>query len=358
MSHPEQNISLQERFRGCLLAGAAGDALGAPVEFLAYRDIADRFGAAGIQEFAAAYGRLGAITDDTQLTLFTAEGLLRSWVYLCRGGSEKNWLDFMHESYQQWLRTQDEALPPAKGSNPGWLAGHKDLFHQRAPGNTCLSALYAALPGRAQNNSKGCGGVMRAAPVGLWFSHQADLRKVFEAGAEMAAITHGHPTGYLTAAVFTALIAQLVHGDSIRDALRWAKNELLQHKGHIETLQAIENAERVARATNLSARGAIEKLGGGWVAEEALAIAVFCALKAQSLEEGVVMAVNHGGDSDSTASMTGNLLGCVYGVQQIPHRWLGALELKDVITQLADDLLSAANPVLDPSLVQRYGNGL
>ena len=173
----------------------------------------------------------------------------------------------------------------------GLLAGlaswpaQKDLFHQRAPGNTCLSALYASLPGRAQNNSKGCGGVMRAAPGScFWFSHQPGIRNVFEAGVEMAAITHGHPTGYLTAAVFAALIAQLVRGDSFRDALRWAKTELPQHKGHLETLHAIENAERVARSTSLSAHGAIENLGGGWVAEEALAIAAL--LRTEGTEFG------------------------------------------------------------------------
>lgn len=355
MSPYDESITLQERFRGCLLGGAAGDALGAPVEFLCFRDIEHRFGASGIQDYAEAYGRLGAITDDTQMTLFTAEGLLRSWVYLRQGESDKNWLDFMRESYQEWLRTQDPSLPSSPEAASGWLAGHQELHCQRAPGNTCLSALYAGLPGPAKNNSKGCGGVMRAAPLGLWFSHQPGIQAVFEAGVAMAALTHGHPTGCLTAGVFAALIAQMVRGETIRDALRWSKTELLKHKGHNETLNALEAAEHVARFTNMAAHNAIEKLGGGWVAEEALAIAVYCALKAESFEEGVVMAVNHGGDSDSTGSMVGNLLGCVYGVRQIPSRWLSGLELRDVIEQIADDLLSGDKLTLDPALVQRHG---
>ncbi len=69
------------------------------------------------------------------------------------------------------------------------------------------------------------------------------------------------------------------------------------------------------------------------------------------------MAVNHGGDSESTGSAVGNLSGCIYGVTQIPSRWLVALELRDVITQLADDLLSAKDLAPDPSFVQRYGSG-
>jgi hypothetical protein len=155
MSSHEQSITLQERFRGCLLAGAAGDALGAPVELLNLREIQHRFGISGILDYVEAYGRLGAITDDTQMTLFTAEGLLRSWVYVSRGGAEKTWVDFMHESYQRWLRTQNLALPLLPGrSTLGWLASHKDLHHQRAPGTTCLSALYAALPGQAQTTAR------------------------------------------------------------------------------------------------------------------------------------------------------------------------------------------------------------
>lgn len=78
--------------------------------------------------------------------------------------------------------------------------------------------------------------------------------------------------------------------------------------------------------------------GAGWVAEEALAIALFCALKAESFEQGVLLAVNHGGDSDSTGSMTGNLLGLLHGRSAIPQGWLDYLELRDVIEEVATDM--------------------
>ncbi|MGB8841599.1 MAG: ADP-ribosylglycohydrolase family protein [Aliidongia sp.] len=68
---------MQNRFRGCLLGGAVGDALGAPVEFMTSAGIAGHFGQQGIRDFVPAYGRRGAITDDTQMTLFTAEGRTR-----------------------------------------------------------------------------------------------------------------------------------------------------------------------------------------------------------------------------------------------------------------------------------------
>jgi ADP-ribosylglycohydrolase len=83
---------------------------------------------------------------------------------------------------------------------------------------------------------------------------------------------------------------------------------------------------------------AIARLGQGRVGEEALAISIYSALVARSFEQGVLMAVNHDGDSDSTGSITGNLLGAMYGVKALPSAWLGPLELREVIEEMAEDL--------------------
>ncbi len=79
-------IGMRDRFKGCLLGGAVGDALGAPVEFMTLKNIRAQFGPQGIRDFAPVYGRLGAITDDTQMTLFTAEGMIRSYTRACERG--------------------------------------------------------------------------------------------------------------------------------------------------------------------------------------------------------------------------------------------------------------------------------
>ncbi len=83
---------------------------------------------------------------------------------------------------------------------------------------------------------------------------------------------------------------------------------------------------------------AIARLGQGWIAEEALAISIYCALVARSLKHGVILVVNHDGDSDSMGSIAGNLLGAMHGVKSIPAEWLEPLGLRDVITELAEDL--------------------
>jgi len=193
------DITPQERFRGCLLAGAAGDALGAPVEFMPRADILRHFGTAGITAFAPGYERVGAITDDTQMTLFTAAGLLAAW---CGDGDV---VRATARSYLAWLRAQDEWPydPLLAAEEPsGWLWQQPELHHRRAPGMTCLTALsrMPVLGALAQNNSKGCGGVMRMAPVGLYAAAQRwSPAQTFQTGTALATLTHGHPAGSLTA---------------------------------------------------------------------------------------------------------------------------------------------------------------
>lgn len=91
----------------------------------------------------------------------------------------------------------------------------------------------------------------------------------------------------------------------------------------------------------------VETLGGGWIAEEAVAIALYCALVARDFEHGVRLAANISGDSDSTASMTGQILGVIGGASVIPQRWRNALELREVIEQLAADLALLATGKFD-----------
>ncbi|MCL2873074.1 MAG: ADP-ribosylglycohydrolase family protein [Betaproteobacteria bacterium] len=336
-------VTTKERFWGCLLGGAVGDALGAPVEFMRRSDILNTFGSDGITEYAPAYGGLGTITDDTQMTLFTAEGLLRAYVRGCFRGI-CSVPSVVSHAYLRWLLTQGEC-PAIKDVEvgDGWLFQQPALHHRRGPGNTCLSALKAmkSFGDPATNNSKGCGGVMRMAPVGLmkWCKEKVweNADNAFLLGTKLAALTHGHPTGALAAGALAALVQALVSEITLQDALAEVK-ELCQKKDtNRETLRAIEKAETLA-ASSLSPHEAIAQLGEGWVAEEALAISIYCALVSRDFAEGIILAVNHDGDSDSTGAITGNLLGALYGVAAIPSAWLEPLELREVITEIAEDL--------------------
>lgn len=334
----ESSMDERGRFRACLLGGAMGDALGGAVEFLSLEAIRSRFGPGGICDYATAYGREGAITDDTQMTLFTAEGLIRGLVRERHKGIT-SYSSVTSAAYQRWLLTQGDSnhagLDPLD-PEPGWLYTIQELHSQRAPGLTCLSALRNAseLGVAASNDSKGCGGVMRVAPVGLF---AGNIQQSFELGCELAALTHGHPTGWLASGAFAAMITALRQDVSLPEAINVALECLAQQPDHQEATAALQMAVELAAAGG-DPHANIRQLGEGWIAEEALAIAVYCALVAPNVEEGVIMAVNHSGDSDSTGAIAGNLLGLVGGEQCLPQKWLDGLELREVIIELADDL--------------------
>jgi ADP-ribosylglycohydrolase len=317
--------ALRDRYRGCLLGGAVGDALGAGIEFLSLAEIRQRYGPAGVTGYVSAYGRAGAITDDTQMTLFTAEGLLRDQQQPadCRDPAAAIW-----RAYQRWLNTQyGERVG-------GWLSSQEFLRHGRAPGMTCLGALHAGHPGTVSqpvNNSKGCGGVMRVAPAGLASGDP------FSLACQAAALTHGHASGYLAAGVLALMVSELTRGHDLRAAVVAAIGRLKEVNASEEVSAALTAAVDAAELGPLGA-DAIGILGQGWTAEEALAIATHCALTADSFRSGVLHAVNHDGDSDSTGAICGNLLGAAYGAHAIDSDLLAQLEGGDVITQVADDL--------------------
>jgi ADP-ribosylglycohydrolase len=268
------------------------------------------------------------------MTLFTAEGLLRAhnrW----RERGIVNFAPIVHRAYLRWLATQGIDAPGFTDlDRDSWLLREPRLLHRRAPGNTCLSALASGQAGTmvtAINDSKGCGGVMRVAPAGL------ACVDPFTAGCELAALTHGHPSGYLAAGFFAAVIARCRKGQLLTSAIVRATTELRRHARHKETLAAVQSAVELARTARPTPQN-VERLGAGWVAEEALAIALYCALTARTFAEGVLAAVNHSGDSDSTGAITGSILGVMHGVSAIPPAWLRRLELRDVIEAVAGDL--------------------
>jgi len=166
----------QENYIACLLGGAIGDALGAAIEFLNIHQIIEKYGRSGVTGYVEFADRTGEFTDDTQMALFTAEGLLGAIHHTNFKETESAINRIVYHSYLQWLLTQEMpmkygSLPEAfKNEENGWLIKQTALFKRRAPGTSCLSALRSGIAGTIEkpiNNSKGCGGIMRVAPVGL-----------------------------------------------------------------------------------------------------------------------------------------------------------------------------------------------
>lgn len=334
--------TLFESAQGCLLGGAIGDALGAPVEFMSLEEIRNEYGPDGIQEFDKAYGVLGAITDDTQMTLFSAEGLIRARLRSHEKGicSPETVVAY---AYQRWLKTQREPCHP-RTNTEGWLLANKGLHFRRAPGMTCLSALRIWDHMDAKNNSKGCGTIMRSAPF-------AFVPNAAELAWNCAKITHGHPEASASSAILAGGVQFLVLGHSIEAAIEKACEPYDSSESARLSILALELAR-----SNVPSEAAITQLGQGWTADEALAIGAYCAVKsAGDFESGVRMAVNHDGDSDSTGSICGNLLGTIVGYEGLPKCWRESVELADVIVQIAMDLVGEV-PTDSRTLEDYYRN--
>jgi ADP-ribosylglycohydrolase len=273
---------------------------------------------------------IGEITDDTQMTLFTAEGLIRASVRWDRGVCHPP--SVVHRAYLRWLDTQTLPAPPP--APDGWLAGQAWLYAPRAPGNACLSGLSAGGMGTpsapANPSSKGCGAVMRSAPFGL--VPRTSAREAFDLAVECAVQTHGHPSGYLAAGAFAAIVRALLDGVTLDRAVVGALDLL---PGDDEVTAALRAA---LAAVPLGGPSDVERLGAGWVAEEALAIGMACALThPRDLRAALLLAVTHSGDSDSTGSICGNLVGALGGEEAVPPDWAAAVEGRDTILSLADD---------------------
>lgn len=329
-----------DRVRGCLLGGAVGDALGWPIEFLKLPQIRQAHGDSGVTGFLPqATDEPQQITDDTQMTLFTAEGLLRA-----APGDDP--VPALHRAYLRWLHTQQ---PESDFSVDGWLVSLPFLHAVRAPGNACMTGLrrqahsYLApsplgAPGPVNPDSKGCGTVMRSAPFGLV---GAGPDQAFATAVRAAQLTHGHPTGYFAAGAFAALIDRVLNGTPLPDALQDTITQLSAYPTAAETTAALTRA--MQQSEHPPAPEQVEKVGAGWIAEECLAIAVYCALIAArtgDIRTALLLSVNHSGDSDSTGATTGNLLGTLHGLSALPMDWAGAVEGRDVLVQVADDLVA------------------
>ena len=336
-----------DKFRGCLIGGAAGDALGYEVEFRSEASIFQNFGDRGITEYAL-QGGLARISDDTQMTLFTATGLLLGTTRGMNRGIMAPYPEYIALSYGDWLKTQTLRYPLAEEYHYSWLVNVPGLFARRAPGGTCLNALASGKTGSIDdpiNTSKGCGGVMRVAPIGLYFTDRhLSSPEIDRIGAEAAAITHGHDLGYIPAAALVHIIHRLAQDPeetvdgAVRSAIA-AMNELFPGSPHIADFTDLMELAVTLAGSDKTDLEAIHILGEGWVAEETLAIAIFCALRHQDdFDAALIAAVNHNGDSDSTGAVTGNILGTYIGYDNLPDKYKSHLEFRDLILEIADDL--------------------
>ena len=335
-----------------MTGGAAGDALGYAVEFMRLRMIKQEYGNEGITSYDI-QKKLGhaLISDDTQMSLFTANGIL---MYDAHNHNELL-THYVYLAYLDWLKTQAHS-PRRNESHCTWLYEIPELHSRRAPGMTCTSALASGKMGtiaRPLNDSKGCGGIMRIAPLALRYipENDDDFRTLDTYGAEISAITHGHSLGYLPSAILTHIISCVMQSYSLTEAINeaWSVNRELFDgiipETHLDDMNNILELAMKLSGSKHDDGYNIREIGGGWVAEETLAIALYCALRyTDDFSRAIIASVNHDGDSDSTGAVTGNIMGAIVGYDAIADKWKDNLELRDLILEVSDDLCSNTWP--------------
>ncbi|WP_091604324.1 ADP-ribosylglycohydrolase family protein [Micromonospora mirobrigensis] len=326
--------SSPRRAAGSLFGLAYGDALGKPTEFLTVAEIVRRYGPTGPRELV---GQPALVTDDTQMALAVA------WA--------------LHDAPEH---TPEAVEPLLRRRFLDWSVSPDN---NRAPGMTCLRAcaeLDRGLPWQEATvaGSKGCGANMRVTPVGLL---DVDLDTLAGLAQLQAGLTHGHPTG-LAASELTAYAVRLLRdgaapadlpaalADRAREQRRVYRGEWLGDlwqrpggstpqefiaRGWDECLDALARLD-VALAAPDDGGDPCRLTGEGWIAEEALATALLCALRHPDDPVGALArGATTAGDSDSIAALAGAFVGAAHGMSAWPAGWATRIEYADQLATLA-----------------------
>jgi len=296
---------MRERFVGCLIGCAIGDALGMPVEGWTRRSILDSFGE--VRDFKEGRGLApGSYTDDTQLTLVLVESIIR-----CK--------DFDPSDFAQGI---SEWRNYAVG-----------------PGFTSMCAATRLSIGfdwrESGLGSAGCGSAMRASPIGLLNIFRP--RKMRKDAEQSSLITHTDPraiAGSVAMASATSLLA--------KDPTCTGEEFLTEVRGMVGHISSTfyDSMTRTMEFDGMDIQRALEQIGTSGYVVETVNASLFIVSQSESFEEGVIHAVNAGGDTDSLGAMVGSLLGARFGVANIPRRWKTTVQDRNRIVNLGELLYS------------------
>jgi ADP-ribosyl-[dinitrogen reductase] hydrolase len=306
-------VAAQTRVRGALLGLAAGDAVGASVEFRrpgTFPPVADMVG-------GGPFGlKPGQWTDDTSMALCLAESLIR-----------KRKLDLRDqiERYVRWWRV-------------GHLSSTGNCFDIGETTRAALSQFIVTnnpVSGPTHARSAGNGSIMRLAPVPLFFAH--DPAEAIEASGVSSTTTHGAPVAIDACRLLGAIIVGIVLGD--------AKEEVLSPgyapvSGYWQRLPLVPEIAAISEGSfRTKERSHIR--GSGYAAES-LEAAIWAFASSDDFRTGCLLAVNLGDDADTTAAVYGQVAGAYYGEDGIPAEWRERLAMRELLEEYADRLVEAS----------------
>lgn len=278
---------------GLLTSVAVADALGYPLEFhkrLTTEDL--------MRVVLSPQGL--TCSDDTQMSLFLCEAL-DDW-HSCR---IQDFRVAATSAYLRWYHTQTKGHLGFEGR----LLGFEELYSQEAPGNTCMNSLRLLSRGRVdENDSKGNGALMRCAPIALYVHqhHGGDEDLVELVAGIDATITHHHQYAAMSSQYFCVLLTKVLAGTHLMQAIKDTNERML---GKCDGVRPI--LELVFATSHTTKYRDMRRQLGGWVAEEALALAIGAVANSRSYLEAVSSSATIDGDSDTVAAIAGALCACI-----------------------------------------------
>ncbi|MCP5162237.1 MAG: ADP-ribosylglycohydrolase family protein [Hahellaceae bacterium] len=302
----EKQISQKQRYLGCMLGLACGDAVGTTVEFRARGTFPEVTDMTGGGPFAL---KKGEWTDDTSMALCLAHSLL------ARKGFDA--VDQMNR-YCNWM-------------NYGYMSCNGTCFDIGTTVQRALNQYQITgnpLAGSADPFSAGNGALMRLAPVPMYYLSSLGDTLLFS--AESSRTTHAAPEAIDCAKLFGTQLRAALMGET--------KEKVLFDAGYAPDTDKV----RTIAQGHYREKSDAEIVGSGYVVAS-LEAALWCFDTTDSYEACVLKAVNLGDDADTTAAIAGQLAGAYYGVEAIPGKWLESLAMKEEIIALAEALFVHRN---------------
>ncbi len=307
------NPTTRDRFRGCLVGLAAGDALGTTLEFMppGSFDPIDNMVGGGVNRL-----RPGQWTDDTSMALCLATSLI-----------ERRGFDAM-DQVQRYVRWWKD----------GYLSSTGHCFDIGITTRAALSRFINTgqpYAGASNPRTAGNGSLMRLAPVPMYFA--GDVEEAIDRSADSSRTTHGAMEAVDACRYFGGLLVGALHGVDKDTLLSPAYCPV---EGLWEKSPLAENIAEVAEGS-FKRREPPQIKGSGYVVES-LEAALWALHKSRDFREGALLAVNLGDDADTTGAIYGQIAGAHYGVEAIPAKWRAILTMNELITSLADSLYDHA----------------
>lgn len=363
-------ISKRDSYRGCLLGLAVGDAMGYSVDSRTWPEIQEDYGPNGLLGYDLVNG-YAEVTSHTQIALFAANGLLLG---LTRGqvlGRMAPYVRYVGLALQEWAMTQRRYDQPRQ--NKCWTFRVPELRRRHCTDTRMVETLNRGQLGNLQDtfNKHDTPASISAAIIAGLFANpdRMENTEVAMLGAESIALTHGSPYAFLPGAIVAELISRCVyHPDRPLVELVEATLHSFETRFSHDFPQTAEIAALVRKALMLTKKAeilpqqAMELLkcdtGAEVLAGAIYAAQVCCA----DFDNAMVVAVNHSGRSAAVACLTGAILGTRLGEEGLPEFYMDGLEIRDVLEEMADDLLQGCpmtreNKLFDADWDQKYLHG-